>query len=304
MELPKDLRDLYQHWDSHIHRTGPPLKQEDVFAESDTYIAVSHFVHERLNIWEKKHSGKPAPYTHDPVLQKYRFCNILRELDRQTIFFHTKLAPLRDDFSLWLLNMFYCRMVARTQTIEDIGLLSYTQKENKALYTRLSECPRPRYGTPYVFPVSTIMKSNTPTRELFITQHLPKIMPRMAQEIQTWEKMSVAEGVERLLPLFGYNLSFLWTEVLIDVAYQFPAYMDLYTLFPIGPGAQQTFARINPDIPGAELAEKLGALQVPTSITIDKNPIILSAENWEGVGCEYRKYTNLQKGKGRKRIYA
>ncbi len=40
-----------------------------------------------------------------------------------------------------------------------------------------------------------------------------------------------------------------------------------------------------------------------TGLTYKNEPIILSAENWEGIGCEFRKYTNLKAGNGRKRLY-
>jgi len=73
------------------------------------------FINERVQIWEKKTSGKELPYTNDSILSHYRFCNIFRELDRQTIEIHSQLNPLRDDFPLWLLNMFYARMVARPE---------------------------------------------------------------------------------------------------------------------------------------------------------------------------------------------
>lgn len=256
-----------------------------------------------MKIWEKKTAGLPAPYTDDPVLSKYRFCNVLRELDRQTIEFHTLLNPIRNDFSLWLLNMFYCRMVARPETIVAAGLLSYNAIENNLVYRKLMAHPRPRFGTPYVFPVSTIMKSGTPTRELFITRHLPLVMLKIADEIQTWEKKSVYDGVNTLLPIFGYNHSFLWTEVLIDVAYQFPQHIDLFKQFPIGPGSLPTIKKLcgakNPSIFASELAN----IGITLELTYKNRPVRLSAENWEGIGCEYRKYSNLKQGKGRKRLY-
>ena len=119
-----------------------------------------------------------------------------------------------------------------------------------------------------------------------------------------FEIFKFADGVEKILPLFGYNLEFLWTEVLIDVAYQLPESIDLFARFPVGPGALPTFKNIDPDTEPDMLATRLAATQFDSSLTYNGLPIILSAENWEGVGCEYRKYTNLSAGHGRKRIFA
>lgn len=298
MEIPDNIRSLYRHWDFHV------LNDEQAAAIDNIPLELHWFIQERIRIWERKVSGKQPPYTEDAVLARYRFCNIFRELDRQTIKFHTLLNPLRNDFSLWLLNMFYCRMVVRTETIERVGLLSYDDAENGRLYERLMSTPRPRFGTPYVFPISAIQKSATPTRELFITQYLPVSLPQVMQEIKSWKQMSVYDGVTRLLPIFGFNLSFLWTEVLIDVAYQYPSYISLFKKFPIGPGSLPTFQKLAPT--GSDLSlfvQKLGDARMPTHVTCEGRKLVLSAENWEGIGCEFRKYTNLKQGKGRKRIY-
>jgi hypothetical protein len=163
---------------------------------------------------------------------------------------------------------------------------------------------RPRFGTPYVFPVSVILRSENPTRELFIANYLPHIIPAIAEEIRTWKQMSIYEGVQKIIPIFGYNLKFLWTEVLIDVAYQFPEYINLFERFPVGPGALPTLKRINVTEEPSVLARTLSSLDVHTGVTFEHKPLRLSAENWEGVACEFRKYTNLRAGKGRKRKYS
>lgn len=303
MEIPLDLKNLYRHWEYHTEGEGKSVAGDKIFKDSKLYKEITQFVHERIAIWKKKTIGELPPYTKDKVLSTYRFCNIFREFDRQTIEFHTLLNPLLGDFPLWLLNMFYCRMVARTETIKNVGLLSFNEEENKLVYKKLMEHTRPRFGTPYVFPVSTIMKSETPTRELFITNYLPKVMKEIAEEITTWDKESVYSGVVKVLPLFHYNLHFLWTEVLIDTAYQYPDYINLFDRFPIGPGSLSTIQRVSKEKDPSLLVKELASLDFETGLTYEGKKLLLSAENWEGIGCEFRKYTNLKDGKGRKRIF-
>lgn len=297
MEIPSVLKDLYRHWDRHI---GLPQAQPVPDVNQDVFNDILAFVHERIEIWKRKTAGAPAPWTADPVLAAYRFCNIFREFDKQTIAFHKLLNPLRDDFALWLLNMFYCRMVARPETIEHTGLLTF---DDASFLQRLATTPRPRFGTAYVFPVSTIQRSATPTREKFIAEYLPMIMPTMAKEIATWTNVSVYDGVSRLLPLFGFNHAFLWTEVLIDVAYQYPDRVDLFGQFPIGPGSLPTMKRISARADPSVLVRDLSTIPVDLDLTINGKPVRLSAENWEGIGCEFRKYSNLINGRGRKRRF-
>ena len=91
--------------------------------------------------------------------------------------------------------------------------------------------------------------------------------------------------------------------MLIDVAYQYPEYVDLFALFPIGPGSKPTLMRIDASQDSSELVVKLASLHVRSGLLYDNRQIVLSAENWEGIGCEFRKYTNLSQGKGRRRLY-
>lgn len=302
MEIPTHLKNLYRHWDYH---TKTPSFQDPklLFKDKRLFQEISWFIQERSNIWKKKVAGEKPPYTTDPILSTYRFCNIFREFDRQTIELHTLLNPLRDNFPLWLLNMFYCRMVARTETIETIGLLSFDNEENIKLYENIMFLPRPRFGTPYVFPVSVIQKSVTPTREKFIAEYLPSIIKTIAIEILKWKRLTVYDAVELILPIFRYNLRFLWTEVLIDVAYQFPEILDLFGRFPIGPGSIPTMKKINSVKDPTLFVTELSSFSINTGLTFNGTQLQLSAENWEGIGCEYRKYCNLKSGKGRKRIY-
>lgn len=302
MEIPDNLKGLYRHWDFHTNNIDLG-EAHNLFEDKKLYENVSWFIQERTNIWKKKTKGEQAPFTSDAVLATYRFCNIFREFDRQTVEFHTVLNPFRGNFPVWLLNMFYCRMVARTETIKAAGLLSFNKEENKKVYDRLMQSPRPRFGTPYVFPVSVIQRSATPTREQFIAEYLPSVMNSIAKEITTWKRKSVYDAVEKLLPLFTYNLRFLWTEVLIDVAYQYPHYIDLFGRFPVGPGSLPTIKKIDSAEDPSILVTRLAAMPFDTGLTVYGKSLRLSAENWEGIGCEYRKYTNLSFGRGRKRIY-
>jgi len=297
MEIPTSLKKLYRHWKYHTIATINPIPKDTI------YINISEFVKERISIWKKKTLKENPTYTKDPILGTYRFCNIFREFDKQTIEFHTILNPIRDDFPLWLLNMFYFRMVARIETVKELGLLSFDKKENEKFYKKFTALKRPKFGTPYVFPISTIMRSKTPTRELFITEYLPSIMKDIAKEISTWKKVSVYDGVSIILPKFKYNLHFLWTEVLIDVAYQYPEYLDLYKRFPIGPGSKPTMMSIDSKKDPTELVVELSKIGFDIGLTFENKPIRLSAENWEGIGCEFRKYTNLKAGRGRRRLY-
>jgi hypothetical protein len=232
MELPLYLKNLYRHWEHHTQN------RDLVKYDSFTISSIELFASERMRIWKNKEQKASAPYTSDPILRDYRFCNIYRELDKQTIAFHQLLNPYRHDFQTWLLNIMYARFLCSPDTLKLTGLLSLDTNKNHSVYSKLINSPRPRFGSAYVFPVSLILKSNYKTREEFFCFYLPTVAQKCAQTIQSWEKVSVSKGLSEILPIFGFNFKFHWTEILIDIAYQYPQYIDLYKQFPIGPGSQ------------------------------------------------------------------
>ena len=295
MEIPSTLKKLYKHWEFH---TSPPVNNKQIRLNPSVRNGMIHFASERMRIWEQKTQGLPPPYTRDPILVSYRFCNVYRELDKQTIEFHSLLKPLTSDFPLWLLNMLYCRLVCNPATVKQTGLLSFDPRHNRRVRDRLENLPRPKYGAAYVFPISVIQRSPFPTRERFFCEYLPSRIRGCANLINKFNRLGVSEALPQILPAFGFNLKFHWTEVLIDVAYQYPQYIDLFGPFPAGPGSISVLSQV--DL--ASLVSSGPGLSFPF-LTYLGHPVFLSAENWEGIACEFRKYSNLRNNNGRKRLY-
>jgi hypothetical protein len=302
MEIPDNLKKLYKHWKFHTQKpnikTGVALNQE-------VLIDMYPFISERMRIWEKRQVNESPPYTKDVILANYRFCNIYRELDRQTIELHSQLKQLENNFDLWLLNVLFYRMVCKPETISKVGLLTYDSKNNEEVKDKLLNLERPKYGVAYIFPISLVKKVDCANREEFFCDYLPKVTKQCANIIEKLDKSSVVSALEKVLPAFGLNFKFHWTEVLIDVAYQYPQYIDLYNEFPIGPGSIPTMLRLNNLEQPEKTCQSLVGVEIPDFpyLTYEGKTVWLSGENWEGIGCEFRKYTNLLTGVGRKRIY-
>lgn len=305
MEIPAELKSLYSHWPKH---TTPPnnLSQPNVELNAEVLNDVIEFSRQRMFAWENKIAGHPKPYSSDPILAQFRFCNIYRELDAQTIQIHRDISQFKDNFNLWLLNLAFHRFICRPQTVAEVGHLSFDMKNNLEVMRKLQQLPRPKYGTAYVFPISVIQRSQFPTREEFFCLYLPQIIPTIAQLIESFSHTTVNAALTKILPVFGFNFKFHWTEILIDVAYQFPKKINLFSDFHVGPGAIPTLDKLSDSQdPNAGL-NQLATTEMPDFpyLTYEDKPVYLSAENWEGICCEYRKYTNLQDGKGRRRRYS
>lgn len=66
--------------------------------------ALRHWVREREATRIRKESGVPGPWTGDPIIAKYRFCNVRREDDSVTVWVRKNIRePFADHPHLWFM---------------------------------------------------------------------------------------------------------------------------------------------------------------------------------------------------------
>lgn len=83
--------------------------------------ALWYFINERESIRLKKESGAPRPWTKDPILNEYRFCNVFRRHDRVSRWLiHNWYEPNKDHPNLWFAAV-VARQINWTPTLEKIG---------------------------------------------------------------------------------------------------------------------------------------------------------------------------------------
>jgi len=69
----------------------------------------------RHDIYERRAQGRKPPWTDDPILASYRFCNVYRELDKNTV-------QLREINRMGTFGIFVYRLFNRHETFEECGL--------------------------------------------------------------------------------------------------------------------------------------------------------------------------------------
>ena len=76
---------------------------------------------ERQRIWRARQAGKPRPWTNDPILAKYSFTNVFRELDTTTIWIRENWRePYRDHQNLPL-AMGMARLLNWPPALQELG---------------------------------------------------------------------------------------------------------------------------------------------------------------------------------------
>jgi hypothetical protein len=80
-----------------------------------------YWMQERHAIYNRRKAGQPPPWTDDPLLANFRWCNVFRELDRETVLLRKHWRePYANHENLWF-AMCMARQVNWWPSLEEIG---------------------------------------------------------------------------------------------------------------------------------------------------------------------------------------
>src|SRR3990172_7259840 len=80
------------------------------------------FILTRHRVYLRREAGKPQPWSSDPILQHFKFCNVYRELDRVTRWIAANWRePNKDHPDLWFALVLARRCLNWPRTLSKIG---------------------------------------------------------------------------------------------------------------------------------------------------------------------------------------
>jgi len=299
------LEVLYHHWPKYQEFPECKGKDFEVALDTSTEEGFWDFMKERMNIWHRRNSGLPAPWTEDEVIQKYRFTNIYRELDWQTQVWHTWLKQFEYNFDLWFMNMLHCRLVCKPDTIDKVGFLAFSDQLNETRHQAFLDLPSPRSGSSYNFAQYESMLMGYEGRHDVYYVHVPKVAKACARVFKSGADSSIHDMTEDMVIAFEGRMRFILAEVIMDSGYQKPQHVNEFKMFPIGPGASPMCKELNKKAKVRQVALTLMSKQ-PSDfpyLIINGRPVFLTTAAIEQGLCEYRKYKNIKFDNGRSRPF-
>jgi len=270
----------------------------------DTYF---YWIHERETIrLNKEVEQKPPPWTDDPILQKFKFCQVFREDDRTTRWFRTHIRdPYRDDPEVLMATVIFrwFNYIETGRTLVKNKLhLEWDRKK------AIEEITKQNKWVTGAYIVKTPNRMDKVTGVAECISHMWGDREKLVEKILETNSLEKSWNILRDYPYMG---PFMAYEVITDLrhTYLLRDAEDILTWANAGPGAMRGLNRLA----GRELGfckrshpwnEEMRNLW---EISRDKlNPNLIDLDKFEmreieGGLCEFDKYSRILNEEGRTR---
>ena len=279
--------------------------------ELDRYL---YWQVERENIrLQKEVSNFPPPWTDDPILQQYKFCQVFREEDRTTRWFKKHIRePMRDSTDVLMATVIFrwFNWIPTGRTLIEHDLL--TNWNRKKAIEEISKQDKWVTGA-YIVKSPNGMDKVTGVAECI--SHMWERKNYMIEKLEeaAENNSSTLKYCWDLLREYPYMGPFMAYEVVTDLrfTYLLQGANDKYSWANAGPGAMRGLNRLT----GRPLefcqrshywCNEMIALydiavhNLPSNITF-RNDLPYELREIEGGLCEFDKYSRIYKGEGRTR---
>jgi hypothetical protein len=269
------------------------------------------FVNEREQVRINKDRGFLQPYTLDPILDKYRFCNVRRRDDRVSqwllknyyrnvsgdVWFRALLARLIN-WPPTLLHLMDKLVIPHRAEDFNSYLFIEAMKELEARKEKV-------YSSAYiVYP--TMVKGNT--KSVNLCEYIIKPTIDMASKMRSAiASGSIRHTTNQLAESFGIQ-TFIAGQVSADLTYlrgQLDNAIDINSWAPMGPGSQRGLNRLHERAISRVFTEKQfnNELIEVRDLLIKSNGSLsdLTLHDCQNVMCEFDKYQRVVKGEGKPR---
>lgn len=265
------------------------------------------FIVAREEVRRRREAGEPRPWTTDPILQRYRFCNVHREDDRVTTWIRSNW---REPYSSYK-DLWHLMVLARW--INEPGTLRQYQERNKRFpyWSRktLYEVHRLRKGMGARFYNPAYMITTAGTRQDKLDYICDKLdmlwlrrksmRPRGEDTLNSWHM---------LLSGFDGLGSFLAGQVVADMRYVEPlmSASDLQSFACSGPGSRRGLSRVlgrgaSHRWNESDWRQYLAKVHTRVAVLLRRHKIELHAQDLQNCLCEYDKHERARLGEGRPR---
>lgn len=266
-----------------------------------------HWIKERENCREGYEKGLPKPWSDDPILQAYRFCNVRREDDKVTKWIKNNW---RDPFASHP-NMVLAMVVARTvnwpETLTEIGFPDFSPVDASARNQWMADANQKmkmrRVHKLKVWTGAYLVSTNG-NRMDKVDYIIEKVWLPVAKANPDFIHHTLEEAHNVLMKFDGLG-SFMAAQVVCDLKYTpvLANASDWNTWSAIGPGSKRGLNRffgrkLEGNISASLYKIEIAALQAAVQQYCG---MALHAQDIQNCLCEFDKYVRVKNDEGKPR---
>ena len=269
------------------------------------------FIRERYNIYLRRQEGAPKPWTQDPILQQYRFCNVYRELDTVTIWIRESWRePFADDEDLWF-AMVVARLLNLPSSMDAVGYpVPWSAAQFKKILALRKDRGERIFNGAYLVRADAV---DTRRKADYLADRVLTPLWQRRDYVRPREGDTLAAFHARLREFRDMG-SFMAAQVVADTKYTgiLQQAEDWWTWAAPGPGSLRGLNRVmgrsvDQRWPTAQWLAVLHQLQKAVNTLTAQTKIMepFHAQDIQNCNCEFDKYERVRLGEGRpKRLYA
>lgn len=268
------------------------------------------YARERYTIFLARRDGLPHPWTKDPILQQYRFCNIFREDDTTTAWIKKNIRkPLKHDPKV-VIAMCVCRFFNRIRTLDAMAhVILDTGWDETRCRNQVAKLEPPIVTSAYMLKTPAGKTKFEGIAEILAP--IKRDYKKLAADIAKGNSLRLAWEQLREYPYMG---NFMAYEVVADLRHTrlLGSAFDINLWASAGPGAARGLSRVvygvigrfnyHSDNDQQVLNEGMALLLRAAQGHLKSWPIswpIWEMRDVEHTLCEFDKYERARLGEGR-----
>ncbi len=269
------------------------------------------YVNERHWVYLRKTKGSPWPWTRDPILQEYSFCNVFRELDKVTLWIHTNWRIHNIEHpNLWI-AMCLARHVNWPETLAEVG---YPKRWDADHIKKILHKREKRGEKVYTGAYFTASKPGSPKYEhipqllddLYRSKASSKFFKDLGARPARRAGVTLKETWEALMGYEGFG-AFMAYEVVTDLRHT--RYLcsapDIMTWASVGPGSKRGLNRLHGRPLEQGMTQENGCTEMRELLELSREPghlglhvPKLEMRDVEHNLCEVDKWLRVKNGEG------
>ncbi|MDP1866980.1 MAG: putative DNA base hypermodification protein [Bradyrhizobium sp.] len=281
------------------------------------YAALFYWVREREQARVRKDNGAPLPYSPDPILSKYRFCNVRREDDRGTVWIRKNI---RERFAghphLWFM-LCIARQINWPETLQhliDMGawpdqpnfypseittVLSNRKLADLKIYTGayMISAPSKKGADKQAYIAETVCGALWERRDIFAKY--------FSQPRQAFVSCAGAPKLQRTHELIARSNGwgqFMAYQAVVDMRFTplLDQASDLATWAAAGPGTLRGLNRLHGRALDAALSQgqALSEMRAIYAVVQQETGVTMDFSDVPNILCETDKYLRVKNGEG------